>query len=248
MRLEEYFATVARVFNRHMADGEVGDALAEGSGLPRDSINTRVNVVIAMIRQSLADNKALLGVFGKNGRPAGKPEEIKDREIAPVDLCRHIMAVRRSFSSYIKNNDIASDPIKKYDSTASIITRVLEHLTIALGVKDPGDIFSGDEDDSPETRLEDPETNGANGDDVVIVRTVELTSRMEPEKPKKPILAKKPAPSARLSIESKPVPSAKPTAKNLTWNFDEMPAAGTPEYDRYMEAVIRKLREQGKLR
>ena len=145
MKLNEYISTVAHVLTRHKTDAEVGDALAEGHGMGVGGVNGNFDRVMGEVREALNDNKKLLGVFESGDRSAKNAEQIKEREINPDDLKRHLLAVRYGLRGYGKKKPHNGDVISQYDSPESIIERILNDLTLALGVEGLGRVFGPEE-------------------------------------------------------------------------------------------------------
>ena len=145
MRLEEYIDRVGRVITRHITDTEGCDAAAEGRGDKRVSMKAEFDRAFSEVKAAIANNKALLGVFDGNGGQAGTPEVMKKREIDPVNLRRHILKVRHDLSRHGQNIDASANSVMQGETVETIIVRVLDNLTAALGIHDLGGVFSATE-------------------------------------------------------------------------------------------------------
>ena len=145
MKLSEYISTVAHVLTRHKTDAEIGDALAEGHGMGAGGVNGHFDLVMGQVRDALSDNKKLLGVFDGGAEEAERVKSTKEKEINPEDLRRHILAVRHSLRRFGKKKPDNSDLIRQYDSPESIMERILNDLSVTLGVTDIGRVFGPEE-------------------------------------------------------------------------------------------------------
>lgn len=153
MRLKEYLAKVSHVVHYFRTQGEVMESISRGKGETPGNCKLRYERAIEEVRDSLFRNKKLLGVFDQPIQTDEDRERVKEREIHPKDLQRHVVKSRYELRHLKPKNaiDLAAGDDNaviegyklKAESVEEIVVQILTELTQALEINagEIGNVF-----------------------------------------------------------------------------------------------------------
>ncbi len=139
MKLKEYFAAIAHVLHEHETEGQVLNAVLEckeGQG----KVLNEFQRAIAAVRESLLNNKNLLGIFD----PPQAKEEMMEKEITEKNMRRHLLKVRRDLVKHKPKNCEDKSQLTQFTEFEWIMVRMLTDITRVCGNGFPelGGVFS----------------------------------------------------------------------------------------------------------
>lgn len=222
MKLKEYFAAVAHVLHEHRTEGEIFDAIAG------DMVLEEFDRAIAEVRDSLLNNKKLLGLFDDDTENPEPKEQKRERDIDPKALRRHLLKVRHDLSRFAPRPTDDTEKIDKIGKFEWIVTRILTDLNKALGnFPELGGIFSKTEAAAYRREFEKAETK----------------PQPKASPAQRPIIASYPKRQVPSATTVKPSPALEELTKRAiaarTKSYEEQKAA--------IDALNEELRKQGKI-
>jgi hypothetical protein len=148
MRLDEYLRRIARVSHYYKTEGQVADAVSEGTGTERGQVESVYREAISRVQMTIKQNLSLLGIFGPDSEIPKLTDELREKGINHHDLLRHVLKVRHDLINLKPTiAEHLQKPAEQFQSIEFIIVHILMDITNALEVEGLGEVFGKKETD-----------------------------------------------------------------------------------------------------